>query len=58
MVRPEGRKGGGRRGDGGRVETAGGFEQCCAVEMTVGYGENESTCDGPLDVSAEDFQGL
>lgn len=47
----------GRKGKGW-YKTAGGLEQCSAVEMTVGEGEDKSTSDRALDVIAENLQGL
>lgn len=50
--------GGGGREGGRWNETAGGLEQCRAVEVAVGKGEDEGTSDGALNFSAEEFQGL
>ena len=49
---------GGRERGSGWQETAGGLEQCCAVEVSIGEGEDKSASDGALYVSAEDLQGL
>ena len=49
--------GSGREG-GGWLETAGGLEQCCAVEVAVGEGEDESASDRGLNFITEDLQGL
>ena len=58
VVRGEGGGVDGRREGERWYKTAGGLEQSSAVEVTIGEGEDQSTGDGALDISAEDLQGL